>query len=359
MTETRKIIITGTHITPAVELIHQLQNDRDINWKIYYIGRLFNSSTQSEKSIESKIIPQYKVKFYGILCGKFDRRWFPNTIYGLKQIFSGFKDSFKIIKEIKPHLIVSFGGYVSVPVVIAAWFHKIPSITHEQTHTLSLSTKINAIFCRYVALSFPFKNLSEKYILTGNLLRREIFNTHSLFFEKQKINLKKYPLIYLTAGNQGSHHLNLILKKILPILSQKFTIIHQTGQKDFISFKKLSSKFPNYFTKNYIDSGDIGWIFHHSKLIISRAGANTTQEIITLHKNSIIIPLPISQQNEQLKNALWLQKKLPKNTIVIKDSELTTELLNKSINKLMSQKGKKTLVLPSPNLKLLKLIKRL
>jgi len=359
MTETRKIVITGTHITPAVELIHQLQNDRQIDWQIYYIGRRYNSSVHPESSIESKIIPQNKVKFYGILCGKFDRRWLLNTLNGLPQIISGLKDSFQLLKKINPHLIVSFGGYVSVPVIIAGWLQKIPSITHEQTHTLSLSTKINALFCHYIALSFPAPVSSDRYIVTGNLLRREIFNPHSTFFEKQKIDLKKYPLIYLTAGNQGSHHLNLTLKKLLPILSQNFTLIHQTGQKDFATYKKLSTKFPHYQAHNYINSIDIGWIFHHLKLIISRAGANTTQEIATLNLNSIIIPLLVSQQNEQLKNALWLQKKIPKNTIIIKDPELTPELLSNSINKLLNKKRISSSDSPSPNLKLLKLIKRL
>ena len=359
MTETRKIIITGTHITPAIELIHQLQSDRDINWEIFYIGRRFNSSVQREASIESKIIPQNNVKFYGILCGKYDRRWLPNTISGLPQMLSGFKSAHQILKKVKPHLIVSFGGYVSVPVIISAWLQNLPSITHEQTHTLSLSTKINALFCRHIALSFPVTKSSDKYLVTGNLLRREIFNFHSQYFEKQKFDLKKFPLIYLTAGNQGSHRLNLVLKKLLPSLCKRFTIIHQSGSKDFNRYKKLSSRFPNYLVKNYIDSADIGWIFHHSKLIVSRAGANTTQEIAVLGLNSVIIPLLISQQNEQFKNALWLQEKLPKNTIIIKESELTAKSLGDSINILASKKKAPSSVLPSPNLKLLKLIKKL
>ncbi|MFA5025256.1 MAG: glycosyltransferase [Candidatus Shapirobacteria bacterium] len=359
MTETRKIIITGTHTTPALELIHQLRDDRDINWDIYYIGRQFNSSVDTEISIESKIIPHYKVKFYGIPCGKFDRRWLPNTLSGLPQIFIGFKEAHKIITKIKPHLVVSFGGYVSVPVVIAAYFNKIPSITHEQTQTLSLSTRINSLFSQFTALSFPIQKMSDKHHLTGNLLRREIFNIHSETFEKEKFNLKKFPLIYLTAGNQGSHHLNIILKKLLSFLTQNFTVIHQTGPKDFKSFSRLSKKFPNYITKDYIDSADIGWVFHHAAVTISRAGANTTQEIATLNLNSIVIPLPISQQDEQLKNALWLQKKSPKNTIIIKDAELTSDSLDSAIYKLLYIKKNTSSIPPSPNLKLLKLIKRL
>lgn len=359
MNETKRIVITGTHVTPALELIHQLKTDSSIEWEIYYLGREHNSSVTSSKSIESQIIPNDKVKFYGIPCGKFDRRWLPNTISGLPQIYAGFKSAFKLLNKIKPHLIVSFGGYVSVPVIIAGFIKKIPSITHEQTLTLSLSTKINSLFCRYTALSFPLKSDNPKYVVTGNLLRREIYNSHSKYFESLDFNLKKFPLIYLTAGNQGSHHLNIILKKLLPFLTQNFTIIHQVGAKDYPYFKKLSKKYSNYLVKDYIESQDIGWIFKNTKLLISRAGANTIQEIAALKLNSIVIPLPISQQNEQVKNALWLQKQLPQNTIIINDKDLTSDLLDSSIYKLLFKKKTHRKITASPNLKLLKLIKRL
>ncbi len=359
MTETRKIILTGTHLTPAIELINQLKADKEIDWEIYYIGRFFNSSINNEPSIESTIVPKMGIKFYGINCGKFDRRWLPNTIKGLPQIYAGFKEALRLIKKIKPHLIVSFGGYVSVPVVIAASAQKIVSLTHEQTRTLSLATKINAIFCRYVALSFPLKTDSDKYLVTGNLLRREIFNSDSKKFKKEKINLKKFPLIFLTAGNQGSHHLNLILNNLLPKLSEKYTIVHQSGQKDYPFFKKLSLKYPNYIVKDYINAKDIGWVFHHCRVIISRAGANTIQEIEALKLFSIIIPLPISQQDEQQKNALWLQKKSPKNTIIIKDADITEDKLEKAIRNFASKKRNILKISAFPNLRLLKLIKRL
>lgn len=359
MIETKRIIITGTHLTPALELIHQLETDKSIDWKIYYLGRENNSASTSNKSIESQIIPKDNIKFYGIPCGKFDRRWLPNTITGIPHIFAGFKSAFKLMAEIKPHLIVSFGGYVSVPVVIAGFLKKIPSITHEQTLTLSLSTKINSIFSRFTALSFPIKTDNPKFVVTGNLLRREIFNPHSKYFKNLNINLKKYPLIYLTAGNQGSHHLNMTLKKLLPFLTQNFTIIHQVGAKDYPYFKKLSKKYSNYIVKDYIESKDIGWIFKNTKLLICRAGANTIQEIATLKLNSIVIPLPVSQQNEQVKNALWLQKQMPKNTIIINDMDLTSDLLDSSIYKLLFKKKTHSKISASPNLKLLKLLKRL
>lgn len=355
---TRKIIITGTHLTPALEFIHQLKQDKNIKWDIYYIGRQFNSAVTKDASIESNVIPKNNVKFYGISSGKFDRRWLPNTLRGLPSIIKGFFDSLALIDKIQPQIVLSFGGYVSVPVIIAAFFKRIPSLTHEQTSTLSLSTKINSLFCRQVALSFPMKNLSPKYIVTGNLLREDIFKTSSSFFEKKSFSLEKYPLIYITAGNQGSHHLNTIIEKLIPVLTKKHTLVHQTGSKDLKHFKEKYKNVPQYFAIDYINSSDIGWIFHNSQLVITRSGANTAGEIVALSLNSIQIPLPFSQQNEQEKNARWVKKNLPANTIIIDDSSLNSDLLLKSINSLSKTK-KQSPKKYSPNLKLLNLVKRL
>ena len=203
MIKSQKIILTGTHLTPALEFIHQLQQDREFDWKIFYFGRNYNSSVSHDKSIESKIIPKTGVKFYGLDSGKLDRRWLPNTLRGLPHIFHGFWQAYHTLQDIKPQYVVSFGGYLSVPVIFAAYLQKIPCLTHEQTSTLSLSTKINSLFCQKVALSFPLANNSSKYVLTGNLLRQEIFSTNSKLFKKFLPEIKKYPLIRQTSRLNG------------------------------------------------------------------------------------------------------------------------------------------------------------
>ena len=181
MTKTKKtIIITGTHLTPALELIRQLKTDPQTDWQINYIGRKNNSSVDDSPSIESKIIPKTGINFYSINCGKFDRRWLPNTIKGLPQTTKSLFESLKLIKKIKPDIVVSFGGYVSVPVIISSFLKKIPSITHEQTLTNSLTTRINSLFVKKIALSFDNpkqkeKLPKEKIVVTGNLLRQELF----------------------------------------------------------------------------------------------------------------------------------------------------------------------------------------
>jgi len=299
------------------------------------------------------------VKFYAFDSGKLDRRWLPNTLMGLPHIFQTFWQVYRNLQEIKPKYVVSFGGYLSVPVIFAAYLQKIPCLTHEQTSTLSLSTKINSLFCQKVALSFPIANNSSKYVFTGNLLRQEIYSTDSKLFKNLTSEIKKYPLIFLTAGNQGSHHLNSILKHILPTLTPKYTIIHQCGENDFSTFSKLKSHYQHYLPYKYIESLDIGWVLHYSRVVISRSGANTTQELMALNKKCVLIPLPLSQQNEQIKNSLYLKKKFPQGTIIIKDSELSAENLLLAINTLFKVTAKKHLINPQKNLKLLNLLKRL
>jgi len=351
----KKIVITGTHLTPALELIRQLQNDSKVNWHISYIGRKYNSSVSKDKSIESEIIPKLGIDFYSIPCGKLDRKYLPNTLMGIPKTIKGFSQAKKIIKKIKPNIIISFGGYVSVPVIINAYFSRIKSITHEQTLTNSLTTKINSLFVKKVALSFnnqeQIDNLPKnKAVVTGNLLRYELFN------KKHKPLIKsKNPIIYITAGNQGSSFINSVIKDSLDQLSN-YSIIHQTGNNDFPQFKKLTKKYSNYFVFDYLDTPKTACLLNNADIIISRSGANTSQELALFQKKSILIPLAKSQQNEQLLNAQWLKKQLPQQTFIIKQDNFNQENLLQAIKKLERIENKKVNKKINPNLKLLKLI---
>ena len=293
------------------------------------------------------------INFYSINCGKLDRRWIPNTLKGLPQTVKSVFKSFKLIKKIKPDIIVSFGGYVSVPIIIGGFLKKIPSITHEQTLTNSLTTKINSLFVNIVALSFnnqKQKNSLPKHkiVVTGNLLRQEIFNP-----KKSKIGDQID--IFITAGNQGSHTINLLIKDLLPQL-KKYSIVHQTGKNDFSKFKKLEKKYSNYQVFDYLNANDMAYSLNKSNLIISRSGANTSQEIVALNKKSILIPLKVSQQNEQFLNALWVKEKLPQVTEIILEKDLNNVSLLRAIDKLISIKIKNDISKETSNPKFLRLI---
>lgn len=316
------------------------------------MGRNYNSVDKQKPSIESQIIPQINIPFFGIDCGKLDRKYLPNTLNGIPQTLSSLIHTQNLIKQIKPDIIVSFGGYVSVPVIFTGFLNKIPCLTHEQTPTLSLSTKINAPFCQKICLSFPIKTKNKKFVLTGNLLRHSIFNK-----ESELLKSLNYPknIIYITAGNQGSKMINQKIKEILPKL-KKYTIIHQTGIADINQYKNLEKKYKNYFAFDYIQEYTVGSILNHANIIVGRSGANTCQEIYALQKKSILVPLSKSQQNEQTINALWLQEKLPNQTIIIKQEELNPDYLLKQINNLSKVQTKKKKINTKPNLNLLKII---
>lgn len=300
------------------------------------------------------------IDFHPIPCGKFDRKYLPNTLIGIPKTIRGFIKSLILINKIKPDIIVSFGGYVSVPIIITSSLKKIKTITHEQTLTNSLTTKINSYFVTKIALSFNnSQQTSElpknKIVVTGNLLRHQLFEKAQSKIKNLNFKKNNLPLIYITAGNQGSHTINLAIKKIIPKLKD-FNIIHQTGKNDLDCFLKLSKKYPNYYASDYFETNSFSWIINQAQIIISRSGANTSQEIVALNKKSILIPLPKSQQDEQYLNALWVKNHLPTSTIIINNHQLSSKLLLNSINQLSKIQPETK---PSPvnqNLKLLNLI---
>ncbi len=356
----KTIIITGTQIAPAIELITQLQQDPSTDWQIHYLGRKYTSPIQNTPAIEAEIIPKMGVTYHLIDCGKLDRRYLPNTIMGLPKTIKGIFQALYYIFKIKPSVVVSFGGYLSVPVILAAFINKIPSITHEQTSTNSLSTKINSRFATKVALSFDNRTQinslpSSKVAITGNLLRRSIYDSSSKLFNKL-INHPKLPIIFITAGNQGSHTINSLILKVLDKLTPKYIVIHQTGKLEFDRIKNETRGIQNYYLFDYILPKDIGWVFKNTSLIISRSGANSTQEFAQFGHKTILIPLPFTQQNEQELNAKWLKSLFPRRVIILNDLSLTPFKLLKAIKKLSQVKIKKSSITPQPNLKLLQLI---
>jgi len=197
-----------------------------------------------------------------------------------------------------------------------------------------LATKINSYFATKVALSFDNESQkkqlpTEKTVFTGNLLRQEIFKTDTNKFTKSKL-----PLIYLTGGNQGSIFLNELIYKLVPLLNNKFSVVHQTGKNDNPSAQSQLAKKYFYTSSEFIESEDIGWVLNYSDIVISRSGANICQEIDVLDKKAILIPHPFTQQNEQQQNANWLQRRHPKSIITISQEEATVDTVLESINKL-------------------------
>uniref|UniRef100_A0A7C4M0T0 UDP-N-acetylglucosamine--N-acetylmuramyl-(pentapeptide) pyrophosphoryl-undecaprenol N-acetylglucosamine transferase n=1 Tax=candidate division CPR3 bacterium TaxID=2268181 RepID=A0A7C4M0T0_UNCC3 len=338
-----KIVICGGHFTPALALIEELKKIK--NYQVIYIGRKKALEGDRAFSHEFLAIKKLNIPFYSLFCGRLQRSFTIYTIPSLLKFPFSLIHAFILLKKIKPIIVVSFGGYVALPVCIIAWMLGIPVITHEQTHVLGLSNRIICRFAKVTCLSwYETKNLPKniKKIVTGIPIRKSILSA-----KEDKIydfGNKELPLLYITGGSLGSRSINKVIAETLSSLLSKYRIIHQCGsadkQADFYRLLKLKRLLPKPYKENYkvfktISASKIGGIYNHAKLIIGRSGANTVSEIAYYQKPAIFIPLPWSGEDEQKYNAKELEKIGA--AIIIDQKDLTPKKLIQKINLIMKR----------------------
>ncbi|MFH1827476.1 MAG: UDP-N-acetylglucosamine--N-acetylmuramyl-(pentapeptide) pyrophosphoryl-undecaprenol N-acetylglucosamine transferase [bacterium] len=306
-----KILITGGHYTPALAVIEELKGH-----EIIFVGRKYSLESELTESPEYKEVRAKGIKFISLHTGKLNRFISLGLIINIFRIFKGLKQSKEIIETEKPDLVLSFGSYLAVPIAYNAWLNKIPVFTHEQTLRPGLSNRIISLISKKVFISFD-KTIRyfprNKVILTGNPIRTVIHNSKS-----KKLHIKsKRKTIFITGGSLGSHSINEVTYKILKKLLLKYYVIHQTGSvKEFndydrlISFKRRLNRNlkKNYHLVQHFDESLMGEAYSKSDILVSRAGANTVFEIISLNKPVIFIPLPWSANKEQQKQAEFLKE---------------------------------------------------
>lgn len=353
----KSIIVTGGHLTPALAVIKKLQEEG--SWQILFIGRKHTMEGDRRLSVESQIIPKLGIDFTSISAGRIQRRFaIRYFLPAILKIPLGFFQSFYYIEKFHPDVILSFGGYLAVPVVLAGWLLGIPIITHEQSVLPGLATRFISLFAKKVAVSWKetLKYLSKKKsIFTGNPIRDEILKiTHT------PCPIPHTPTIYITGGNQGAHVINEVVRKCLPELLKKYRIIHQCGMVGYYQdWEKLDARRctldanlkKRYRLQKWFDSQEAADILTKADLVISRAGANIVYELAFLGKPAIFIPLPSGR--EQLINAkklvrVGLAEILPQSKLTVKSLILSIELLMRNLGKYQKE-GKQAEKLVRPD----------
>ncbi len=304
-----KVIIVGGHLSPALSVLDSLPK----NWEILFVGRKYVFEGEKSLSLEYKTINNLKIPFEEVSTGRLQRKFTKNTIPSLFKLPSGFFKALRILKKFRPDAVLGFGGYLQIPIVFASFFLKIPVVLHEQTLESGFANKICSPFAKKICISWESSAIffpKIKTIITGNPIRKDIR-------KNSKFENSKLPLIYITGGSSGSHFLNNLIENLIPNLLVNFNVIHQTGGSleydDFKRLKILRGTLPkglkeNYSIHKFINPSDVGNVMGQAEFVISRAGINTVTELIFTKKPAILIPLPFSQNNEQLKNALFLEK---------------------------------------------------
>ncbi len=322
----KKILITGGgsggHISAALSIISSLESKYilDNEHFLYVGGDLGMEGEKTGNSLEQKLMKGKNFNCKYIRAGKLQRSFSWNTIKLLFRTIPGFIDSYKIVKAFRPNIVISTGGFVTVHVCIAAKLFKAKIYLHEQTATVGLTNSIVGKISDKIFISFEssrkyFKK--EKTILTGNLVRSDIFNTKGQGnvvdqVRKMKEKQSKYPIIYISGGGLGSHLINETIKEALSSLLQKYQIILQTGDnkvfKDYAILKDKKTSLSNdlkerFLPVTYINNTEIGYVLNNTDLYIGRSGANTVYELGVLQIPSIFIPIPWVTHNEQQRNA--------------------------------------------------------
>ncbi|MBQ8197584.1 MAG: undecaprenyldiphospho-muramoylpentapeptide beta-N-acetylglucosaminyltransferase [Clostridia bacterium] len=315
------IILTGGgtagHCTPHLALLPYIKNDFD---KIYYIG--------SKNGIEKNIIESAGIPYFAIPCGKLVRKFTSKNLSLPFKVISGIITAEKIINELKPDVIFSKGGYVALPVVIAAKNKGIPVIAHESDYSVGLANKISSKRCKKVLTAFPetAKQLKNgQYV--GSPIRKCGTITRTINLYKQ-FNLDgKKPVILVTGGSQGATNINSVLVKSLPRLLAKFDVIHICGAGNL----RKDVNYKGYYQVEYLN--EIHKAFAIADLCITRAGANTLFELLSLKIPCLVVPLPKGvSRGDQVVNAEYFQKKGL--ISVLPQSALTVESLVYSIESL-------------------------
>lgn len=321
----KHIVLTGGgtagHVTPNIALIPRLQ---ELGYTISYIG--------SYDGIEKKLIEDLNIPYYGISSGKLRRYFDPKNFSDPFRVLKGFSEASKLLKQLKPDIVFSKGGFVSVPVVIAAKRRKIPAIIHESDMTPGLANKLCIPAAARVCCNFPetVSHLpASKAVLTGTPIRQELLSGNRLHALKFCNFTSARPTILVIGGSLGSVAVNNAVRQILPDLLKDFQVIHLCG-KD-----KLDPSLENtegYVQFEYIKK-ELPDLFALADIIISRAGANAICEISSLAKPNLLIPLSANaSRGDQILNARSFEKQ--GYSMVLEEEELTPEKFLEAVREL-------------------------
>lgn len=314
----KRIVLTGGgtagHVTPNLALLPELKK---AGYEIFYIG--------SEQGIEKKLVEDAGITYYGVSTGKLRRYFDLKNFTDPVRIVKGFFQAKSILKKLKPDVVFSKGGFVSVPVVRAAASLKIPCIIHESDLTPGLANKLCIPVAVKVCCNFPetLQYLpSDKAVVTGTPIRAEL----SEGIAREGLKLCDFtefkPVLMVMGGSQGARSINNAIRASLDKILNDFQVIHLCGKGNL---DPSLDGIRGYRQFEYLDE-DLKHAFAAADIVVSRAGANAICELVALKKPNLLIPLPTGgSRGDQLLNAASFESQ--GFSFVLKEEDLNEETL--------------------------------
>lgn len=326
----KRIVLTGGgtagHVTPNMALVPKLIDE---GYNIYYIG--------SYEGMEKKLIEDIGVKYFGISSGKLRRYFDIKNFSDPFRVIKGFFEAKKILKKLRPDVVFSKGGFVTVPVVFAAKQLHIPVIIHESDMTPGLANKLafpsaTKVCCNFVE---TLKQLPEgKAVLTGSPIRQELLSGNKIAALDFCGFTAGKPVILVIGGSLGSVAVNNAVRGALPELLKTFQVIHLCG-KGKLDQSLVGTE--GYVQFEYIKD-ELCDIFALADIVISRAGANAICELLALCKPNLLIPLSKNaSRGDQILNARSFERQ--GFSMVLEEEETTKDSLLEAVHKLYDNRA--------------------
>ncbi len=336
---------TGGHLFPLLAIVRQakkIAQEKNINLEIFFVGpKTPHQEKLAEAGVQIKNIPAGKWRRYGKQQGIKDHL---DNFLDIFRFVGGFFACLWYLFIIMPDITFSKGGYGSLPAAIVSWLYHIPLFIHESDIIPGLANSIEGHLAKKIFLGFENSTQyfnSAKTIFTGNPVRE--------FFVKigqreKLIEEKPTKTILILGGSQGAQIINKIILEILPVLTEKYQIIHQCGENNFSEISELIkglnlSNPDNYHLFPFLDENQLEQYYSQADLIISRAGAGSIAELAAAAKPSILIPLINSANEHQSKNANFLAQTGA--ALVIDQNNLTPHLFAERISYLLEHPEKR------------------
>jgi len=333
----KKIILTGGgtagHVLPHLAMLPALKN---AGFAPHYIG--------SHNGIERGLVENAGIPYSGISSGKLRRYFDLKNITDTFRVVKGLADALRVLRREKPNLVFSKGGFVTVPVMMAAWMLRIPAVIHESDYTPGLANRLSARFAIKICVCFP-ETLAHvpdtKSVLTGSPIRAELLNGN------RESGLKRCgfditppdgdkPVLLVTGGSLGAAVINATVRAALPELTRQFRVIHLCG-KGNLAETPLPHIPANHYTQfEYVNNG-LNDLYAAADIVLSRAGAGTIFELLAMKKPHLLVPLSrTASRGDQILNANSFAKQ--GFSVVLQEEELTSAQLVANCHRLFKSR---------------------
>jgi UDP-N-acetylglucosamine--N-acetylmuramyl-(pentapeptide) pyrophosphoryl-undecaprenol N-acetylglucosamine transferase len=339
---TYRIVLTGGgsggHVMPLVAVAEKLREKLGSEVEFLYVG----SKGKIERSaMEGAGIP---VKF--VMTGKLRRYWSLRNFLDAFRVPLGFLQALWHLLWYMPDAVFSKGGFVAVPVVLAAWVYRIPVLTQDSDAVPGMATRILGKFADRVAVAYPSAKqyfLADRVVLTGNPIRTEI-TRGSLEDARRRFGLDpEKPTVFVLGGSLGALAIDRAVVRILPKLLQRAQVIHQTGEahyRDTVARAEELGIRPGeggYRPFPFLGLDELRDAFAAADLMVSRAGANAIAEIAAVGKPAILVPLATAANDEQRMNAYEIAR--IGGALVLEEGNLGENMLLDKIGGLLDDHG--------------------